>query len=158
MENRGRTLAHRGDIAIHSGLSVSGYDLPDLPARLAFAALGGYPGLWRAGRAASGPALLALGAVIAVAELVDVHPATTGPDGICCAPWDQARHGTAARRAHHLVLANVRALPHPVPCPGNQILPWDLPAHVEAAVRAQLAELATAHAAPVGGRTEVLGQ
>ncbi len=140
-ENRGRNLSYRGEIALHSGLSVSDYALPDPAATLAFHALGGYPGLWRPSTTrATGQPLLALGAVIAVADLVDVHPAAAGPDGICCAPWGQPRHGTAGRPAHHLVLANVRALPRPVPCSGKQILPWDLPPDVAAAVRAQLAE------------------
>lgn len=141
VENRGRTLAHRGEIAIHSGLSVSDCALPDVAARLAFTALGGYPRLWRARPGGTGHPLLALGAVIAVADLVDVHPAVVGPDGVCCAPWGQARHGAAGRLAHHLVLANVRALPQPVACPGNQILPWELPPQAETAVQAQLADL-----------------
>ncbi len=140
-ENRGRNLSYRGEVALHSGLTVSDYALPDRAATLAFHALGGYPGLWRPSKAGpAGHPLLALGAVIAVADLVDVHPATAGPDRICCAPWGQAQHGTAGRPAHHLVLANVRTLPRPVPCSGKQILPWDLPPDVAAAVRAQLAD------------------
>ena len=148
-ENRGHTVKHRGEFAIHSGLAVSDYPLPSPAAADVFEQLGGYAGLWRAGdkhggHEYEGPPLLALGAVIAVADLVDVHPAVGGPGGVCCSPWGQARHGAARRPAHHLVLANVRALSRPVPCRGNHMVPWDLPADVETAVRAQLA------AAPAG--------
>lgn len=53
-----------------------------------------------------------------------------------CGPW-------AARGQYHWRLANVRALPEPVPCKGALGL-WTLPDDVEAAVAAQLGERANA--------------
>lgn len=38
-------------------------------------------------------------------------------------------------------LSNVRRLPHPVPCRGQQMLGWAVPPDVEAAVREQLADI-----------------
>ncbi|WP_229834794.1 hypothetical protein, partial [Dactylosporangium sucinum] len=106
-----------------------------------FARLGGPDRLWRpAGpdAAAAGPSLLAIGAVIAVVDLVDCHPAVGERGRVCCAPWGERWHGAAARPAHHLIFSDVRVLPRPVPCPGRQITPWLLPPAVAEAVEAQL--------------------
>lgn len=67
-----------------------------------------------------------LGAVVAVAELVDVARGASSP-------WAQPDQ-------FHWRLANVRALPEPVPCKGQLGL-WALPPDVDTAVGAQLAAL-----------------
>jgi hypothetical protein len=141
-ENRGQRLTYRGTLALHAGLRFSPSPLPDPDAADFFARLGGPGRLWRPATAsgpAAGPPLLAVGAVIAVAELVDCHPAALADGRVCCAPWGQQWHGAAARPAEHLILAAVQQLPLPVPCPGQQITPWTLPAEVAAAVGSQLA-------------------
>lgn len=51
------------------------------------------------------------GAVIAIAEIGDVHTAENG----CCAPWGE--YGV-----YHWTLAGVVPLPEPVPCGGRQML------------------------------------
>lgn len=69
----------------------------------------------------------ARGAIVAVAEISDVHSAQSG----CCAPWGQPG-------VYHWALSNVVALPEPVPCGGRQML-WTPSDDVLAGVRRQLA-------------------
>jgi hypothetical protein len=130
-ENRGRAVAYRGELAIHAGLAVDVWAYGDSRVR---EALG--PNL---------PALdLPTGAVIAVADLVDCHPAEQ-PAGLldptCCQPWGEKHHNNGP--AFHLVLANIRALDIPVPCRGSLPIGWTVPAEVEEQVRAQLAGVRT---------------
>jgi len=66
------------------------------------------------------------GAVIAVAQLRDVHAAKDD----CCAPWGQPD-------VYHWQLADVTALSEPVPCKGRLNL-WTPGDDVLAAVEAQL--------------------
>lgn len=107
VENRSRNIAgsYRGPVAIHAGLGrfVTGTAAS------------------RAHRAAHGtevPTALHFGAVIGVAELVDVHHScrAVGPldpdDNPYCSPW--AMHGH-----HHLVLADARPLTTPIPARGR---------------------------------------
>lgn len=67
------------------------------------------------------------GAVVAVAELGDVHAAEDG----CCSPWGQPG-------VYHWTFTSVTALPEPVPCGGRQKL-WTPGDDVLAAVQRQLA-------------------
>lgn len=65
---------------------------------------------------------LPIGAVVAVAELVDVHSAD---DSACrCDAWAET-----GPRIHHWVLDVVQALPDPIRCPGARRL-WTPPTHV----------------------------
>ncbi len=77
------------------------------------------------------------GAVVAVATLVDCHPAFDFTEGgrVCCQPWGEPGQ-------YHLVLDNVRRLHDPVAARGYPFLPWTLPDDVETAVRTQLASVA----------------
>ena len=77
-------------------------------------------------------ASLALGAIVALAEVTESHSRGCGTfDHGYCSPW-------AVTGQHHWVLANVRPLLVPVPCRGALGL-WRLPEDVECAVREQLA-------------------
>ncbi|MEW1847663.1 hypothetical protein AB0392_57725 [Nonomuraea angiospora] len=117
VENRTRATRHRGEIAIHAGKRWDEAGAWD----------------WRIMGAAKSEEPLepderfVFGAIIAVAELVDVTRA--GPS-----PW--AEPGQV-----HWLLANVRPIGTPVPCRGWQNI-WDVPPDVEAAVRAQLGRAA----------------
>jgi hypothetical protein len=110
VENRSRRVFHRGPIAIHAGLRLSKRGLAD-PRVNAL--------LYPHGRPSRPPR--ALGMVIAVAELVDCHPAAG-----CCKPWGDDLH--EGRPVHHLVLEHVRPLARPIPAVGRLGL-WnvDLP-------------------------------
>lgn len=66
------------------------------------------------------------GAIVAVADLKDVHAAQDG----CCAPWGQPD-------VYHWIFSSVAALPEPVPCPGRQRL-WTPGDDVLAAVLRQI--------------------
>lgn len=129
IENRVWTTSHRGLLAIHAGGTWDG----DRAARRVFELAG---------------ALVVktdTSAVVAVAELVDVHHSAAcirpipdrhlHPDGgFKCSPWAVGLGET--RGMWHWELGNVRRLPEPVPCKGQQQL-WSLPPEVEAAVLAQ---------------------
>jgi hypothetical protein len=73
-------------------------------------------------------ALLPRQALIAVAELVDVHYDTG-----CCRPWGESSYAESRGRIRtavaHLVLEDVRPLDEPILCPGALGL-WRLPADV----------------------------
>ena len=130
IENRVWERPFRGALAIHAG---KGWDEDGQDSPLVRQA-------WRdAGhdlRALTpNNAGITLGAVVAVAELVDICGAQVRPyipSDCGCGPW-------AARGQYHWKLANVRPLPEPVSCRGFQQL-WTLPDDVEAAVVAQLGE------------------
>lgn len=70
------------------------------------------------------PDRFVFGAVIAITELVDCHPAAT--DG-CCAPWGDPPvvAWSGMRGVWHWVLRGTRALPDPVPAVGRQRL-WEV--------------------------------
>lgn len=129
-ENRGQNLHHRGLIAIHAGKAWS-------------------PGAERSERVRTawktchrtdlhaGSPELTYGAVIAVADLVDVHEATP----TCCPEWGERFHHGAKRTvvATHLVFGDdVQKLDVPVGAVGQQMLTWPLRGDDEASVRAQL--------------------
>lgn len=97
VENRPQPFRYRGPLAIHAGLHRDRH-AERIP--LVRAVVGD-------------PATLPTGVVVAVAELVDAHPDTG-----CCRPWGEPG-------AHHLLLANVRRLPRPIPVRGQRGL-WDI--------------------------------
>ena len=113
VENRTRNIAggYRGPVAIHAGLTFD-YDGLEDPAIKSILPLD------------TVSAILAFdqrrirGAVIGVVDLIDVHQAhqvggsVTAWADWCCEPWGQ-------REAHHLVLANPRPLPKPIPAKGR---------------------------------------
>ena len=132
IENRGWQRPWRGTLAIHAGKGwdFDGEDSPLVQQAWRDADIDIYK---------LDPAYreITLGAVVAVAELVDIcsksAPLADGPS--CeCGPW-------AARGQYHWRLANVRPLTEPVPCKGALGL-WTLPDEVEAAVVARLGERA----------------
>lgn len=138
IENRKAAPGWRGEFFIHSGArwSVRGETHPLL--------LEAYPQFRAAlGDALGVPGLMAenftFGAIVAVATLVDAHPA-----GGCCAPWGEdayVEHPTGKTvRPVHLVLEDVRKLPEPVPCRGYLPLGWHVPDDVAALAYTQLRE------------------
>lgn len=112
IENRSRGTKFRGLILIHAGASWS--DRGGRDDRVLDAWWGAGP---RPRHASLEAAHYRTRAVIAVAELVDSHP-----DAACCRPWGESQYSEASGRTrtdvHHLVLANVLALPDPVPATG----------------------------------------
>lgn len=144
VENRTRPLAYRGPLAIHAGLGMHGGHFPvqtpeGRAAAEALDALGGRACCWEARYARQPlpkgmfPPGLALGAVIALAEVTGCHwwedcwhPETEK----LCSPW-------AMFGQYHITLAGPRPLTQPVPCRGMLGL-WRLPEDVEKAVREQL--------------------
>lgn len=162
VENRSRPVAdkHIGtDIAIHAGLAWSPVGGADPRVQHAWQVFANAIGLRK-----SNPLLAAVGdtrtgfvgalrvpslwidqgAVVAVATLLDCHPAISIPDlpghpaHVCCAPWGEPTY--SGKPAWHLVLGNVRRLRDPVPATGNLAMPWtlrpDLADHIESAVTA----------------------
>lgn len=136
VENRGAGTDWRGPLLIHSG-KKSDVRADSDPRVVA---------LWGSDPRVGKP----LGAVIAVAELVDVHHAH--PNG-CCLPWGERwHHGPrSTRQAVHLVLDNVRPLGRPVYCRGALGV-WTPTPEVVEAVTAQLDAAAVLdQAIPAGG-------
>lgn len=140
VENRSRATSHRGLLAIHAGKYWDENGAADhrvIEAVSKDRQSGGfYDPMLKVEIATSTGRILrlmpddqrfALGAIVAVAELVDITRA--GP-----APW--AEPGQV-----HWLLAGVRPLAEPVPCRGWQNV-WEVPPEVEAAVRAQLGRAA----------------
>jgi hypothetical protein len=145
VENRPQKRNYRGVIAIHSGIEL---DEPGFfprgdaghAAAVEFQAIGGRSNLWDARMLWIGGTRhpgLALGAVIAVAEIAGCHfcaecrSAGTFNDALTlCSPW-------AAEGRWHITLANVRPLAEAVPCRGKLGL-WRLPEDTERAVREQV--------------------
>lgn len=106
VENRTRNVAggYRGPVAIHAGLTVdvASHEHPEIERATIDASYfldldddrDPYP----------------LGAFIGVVDLVNAHPSP--PGSRCCTEW-------AEPGAHHLVLANPRPLPEPIPARGR---------------------------------------
>jgi hypothetical protein len=132
VENRSRNVSYRGPIAIHAGLGWSKRGAADKRVVHAAAAAGG-SGLGALLVLAGHSKVCPAGALIAVAELADCHPAAG-----CCKPWGDdvyERPGKPAVACHHLVLEDVRALAEPVPCKGALGL-WTVPDGLDLAVPA----------------------
>lgn len=110
VDNRSRNIAgaYRGPVAVHAGVTGASFDAQ-------------HPDLWPFGWKHT------FGAIIGVVDLVDVHRVVqTGNRAHCetvTAPTDPAASGAcsvwAERDAHHLVLANPRMLPSPIPFKGG---------------------------------------
>lgn len=119
IENRTQGTRYRGLLAIHAGLRFSARGSHD-PRILASATRLSVPEVDRR--------QLPMGAIIAVAELVDCHP-----DADCCRPWGESAYREAGGRlrtaVHHLVLEDVRPVYNPVPCRGWLGL-WRVPVEV----------------------------
>lgn len=131
VENRSRNIAGdwRGPVAIHAAVQnpVDEY----LAASTRIHAITGYfpMATYRSG----------YGAILGVADLVEVHHATDCFDelhGTLCSPW--ADWADADADLYHLRLANARTLPEPIPYKGGQGLRW-LPDDVAATLRERLA-------------------
>lgn len=105
VENRVWTTAHRGEIAIHASNAAPAADWLPRGVRV------------------PDSAELSRGAIIGVAELVDVVERSRSK-------WFGGPFG--------FVLANARPLPEPMPCKGMLRL-WTVPADIESAVRSKLA-------------------
>jgi len=133
VENRVRNIAgdYRGPVAIHAAKGV-GSDREFTAKTITVGRIG--PGV---------PFGLTYGAVIGVVDLVDVHsPAADltrdefcqSPMGDLCSPWAQIE-------SWHLVLANPRPLPEPIPYRGALGL-RRLDDETTARILAQIGELA----------------
>lgn len=127
VENRGRGAQHwqpTADLAIHAGLTWSHRGAGDWQI---------WGALERTTIRADDPEF-AVGAIVAIVDVVDVHPFAH-----CCEPWGESsyRHadGSMVQEVTHLVLENARALAVPVPCRGRLGL-WTVPKNIERAVRA----------------------
>lgn len=90
-ENRTWTTKYRGPLLIHAGAA---YDPMGRFIITDWDALDSWPDT--------------RSAIIARAELADVHPATNG----CCAPWGEPG-------VYHWQLTDITPLPDPVPCKGR---------------------------------------
>ncbi|MEU0078620.1 hypothetical protein ABZY58_12040 [Micromonospora tulbaghiae] len=136
IENRGFATTYRGRLYIHAATAadVQADSDPRVTA------------LWGRDPRIGWP----VGAVTAVAELVDVHvaddiPTLTGLNGTCCEPWGERVYN--GRLARHLVLAErVQVLDRPVHCRGALGL-WTPPADVIEQVEKQIAAQVEAEAA-----------
>jgi hypothetical protein len=104
VENRTMSTRYRGPLAIHAGKAWAVWGRTDPRIRA----------LWPG---AESPAFL-FGVVLAVAELVDVHPAAG-----CCHPWGEGHYAASDGRrrssVHHWVLEDVRRLERPLPARGR---------------------------------------
>lgn len=122
-ELRSRATSYRGPLAIHAGARWSTRGATD--ARVLDA--------WTTWLRMDRPIrreLLERRAVIAVAELVDCHPAAH-----CCPPWGDDTYD--GKSVHHLTLADVRPLAEPARCQGALGL-WTVPDDIAAAISAAL--------------------
>lgn len=133
IENRTQAWKYRGPLAITASLAWAREGFLDPVVREALAVQ--HPGLIDT-KHAGAVSVFPRGAVLGVADLVDLHIAADQ----CCAPWGQhpARLGAVARPTTHLVLQNLLPLSVPVPVRGALGL-WNLPAPVLEEVRQQLA-------------------
>lgn len=124
VENRSRNLAgsYRGPVAIHAALveDEAAYDDP-----MIVQALGEQADSWYLLER------MATGAFLGIVDLVDVHEAyperhafgNNWQAACCSSPWGQSDAGV------HLVRANPRPLPEPIPARGRLGL-WTPPADV----------------------------
>lgn len=131
VENRGWVTYFRGDFAVHAGMSVGTRWDFELNVQ-SVARRCGVP------EQVVIEAAEVRGAVIAVATLVDVcsasrHIGFASTPRCDCGPW-------AGNQQRHFKLADVRALPEPIPVKGAQQF-WSLPDDVDARVRAALPEV-----------------
>lgn len=128
IENRTQNWSYRGEIAIHSGQRCSDRGMRDsrILATIAGSSIDSRD-RFRTLQSDLAPHLV-YGAIIGLADLVDVHPAAG-----CCEPWGEStyvEHGGRTRRhVMHLVLEDIRPLAKPIPCRGALGL-WTPPADI----------------------------
>ena len=100
VENRSRPVSsYRGQLAVHAGKKLD--PAGDTDPRIV-AARG-----WLGGTNEADDSYAVRGAIVAVADLVDCHPAVG-----CCRPWGQTD-------GHHLILRDITRLRRPVPYTGH---------------------------------------
>jgi hypothetical protein len=140
IETRSWSTAHRGRIAIHAGKAEDSKTLSDLRHCMTTLFRLGY----RMSEAdkkvvdAWGGMLSHLGAILAVADLVDVRPFDVGPSEL------EHQLGKFERGTQGWQLANVRPLRHPIPIAGKQGL-WLVPASVDRAIQRELRPVPRTH-------------
>lgn len=161
VENRSRPVSYRGPLAIHAGVSWShrGAVDPRIQAAWGEALYGVGTTTAPTTAAMPTPDFFATAAILAVAQLADVHEAVIGPHGACCPPWGAGTYDTAgfgppplpapAEPARgiavwHYRLTDIRPLPVPVPAVGRLGL-WRPDPAQAAAITAALTQ-------PVGTR------
>lgn len=142
IENRGARFPrrYRGPVLIHAGSSWSARGaVDDRVARTL-----GFEDCHRATSVRS--------AILAVADLVDVHPASPAccePEG-GCHPWGETSYeeagGRRVEQVTHLVLDEVRRLPSPVDYREGHLGLWRPPPWLVAAVSDRLGSEALLHA------------
>lgn len=132
VENRGRPTSCRGLVGIHAAKAHD--PAGDTDPRVVW--------LWGDDARVGAP----VGAVIAVAELVDCHeaeqpanPILVADGSTCCSPWGDRDYN--GKPGWHLVLQNVRRLDVPVYARGSLAMPWQLPEAETAKVLAQLGQV-----------------
>ena len=112
VENRSWWTSYRGPLAIHAGTRWSDRG-GESPLIADWWGEQQWPGADQACHPLPHRELFPTGAIIAVAELVDVHP-----DAGCCPPWGEATylpHGKKRDvRVHHWVLEDIHQLAVPV--------------------------------------------
>lgn len=127
VENRqaGFPRKYRGPLAVHAAKGWSTRGLTDYRVE----ALADLYGVYL-----DPPVGFPLGAVVAVCQLVDVHPAE---EACCDSPWAETSYtingGRTVTSVAHLVLDEIDMLAEPVPCRGALGL-WTPPPHVLAAL------------------------
>lgn len=141
VENRKGEVAWRGEFYVHAGKTWNDWGAVD---HRVIAAMRAQPEVERfiIGNRLSMEPEIARGAIVAKADLVDVHR-----QGLCCdhrcQPWGEvsyldSRTGEMVA-AVHFVMDDIVPVPLPVPCKGALTLGWPVPADVVEAVEAQLA-------------------
>lgn len=115
IENRTRGTSYRGHLAIHAATRWSGRGADNYLIRLEHGRRMFHTDIYVVPM--PHPDLFPLGAVIAIAQLVDSHPDTG-----CCRPWGESTYEEAGGRTrttlHHLVLDDICPLPMPLPARG----------------------------------------
>lgn len=118
IENRGRRTSHRGPVAIHASKTYNDWAWSSPPmVRLFTDPAMRYPDIES----------LPLGAIVAVAEVSDVHQCPD-PEAPCCQPWGEPWYGVGGA-AWHYVLTSIRPLAEPIPCRGSLGF-WTVPDHI----------------------------
>ncbi|MEQ7008404.1 hypothetical protein ABN028_19720 [Actinopolymorpha sp. B17G11] len=104
IENRRTLWRYRGQLAIHAGVAKSAAGMRDEHVRAAWSG--------KHGPEVDPLSDLALGAIVGVVDLVDIHR-----DADCCRPWGMSAYDGAGG-VTHLVLENPRPV-EPILCTGS---------------------------------------
>lgn len=152
VENRGARFPsrYRGPVLIHAGSAWSHRGAADPRVVDTARRAPDPPAYWTAGAIDSTG--VRRSAVLAVADLVDVHPATAAcvEPGGGCDPWGETSYeeagGRRVEQVTHLVLDEVRRLSSPVDCREGHLGLWRPPPWLVAAVSDRLGSEALLHA------------